>query len=161
MIRDPLARRRIAAPLNAAGRKIASRTLTDSQWGPYEVYERVKQYEGGLKERLEDRETARAWGEWTVSKGVGLFRSRGRKDRHRSRRPRKQAGAGTRRNSPNGGAGAGQRICPDNALESMPRGSGKMSLNQLIFQRRIQRLVAVDGQSWCALMAARKGFPQL
>ena len=71
------ARTRIAAALSAAGWRIAIRSETDSRWGPYEVYERVKQYEGGLKERLEDRETARAWGEWTLSKWVGLFWSRG------------------------------------------------------------------------------------
>jgi hypothetical protein len=69
------ARRRIAAALNAAGRRIASRTLTDSQWEPYEVYERVKQYERGLRERFGNREIARSWGESMVSKWVFLFRS--------------------------------------------------------------------------------------
>ncbi len=63
--------------VNQLGRKIASRTLTDSRWKPYEVYERLKQYERGWRERAEDRETARAWGEWAVSKWVGLFRLRG------------------------------------------------------------------------------------
>lgn len=69
------ARTRVAAALHEAGRKIASRTLTDSRWEPYEVYERVRQYERGLSERFGKQELARTWGEWVVSKWVFLFRS--------------------------------------------------------------------------------------
>ena len=69
------ARTRIAAALNAAGWKIASRTLTDNRWEPYEVYERVKQYERGLRERFGNREVARTWGESMVRRWVFRFRS--------------------------------------------------------------------------------------
>jgi hypothetical protein len=69
------ARRCIATALNAAGWKIASRSLTDIQWEPYEVYEPVKQYERGLRERFGNREITGTWGESKVSKWGLRFRS--------------------------------------------------------------------------------------
>lgn len=39
------------------------------------MYERVKQYERGLRERFGSREIVRSWGESLVSKWVFLFLS--------------------------------------------------------------------------------------
>ena len=68
-------RQRVAEALNRKGLKISARGTRSTVWGPYEVYERVKQYEKGLEGRFGNRRQARAWGEAMINKWALLFRT--------------------------------------------------------------------------------------
>ena len=69
------ARQRVAEALNRKGLKISARGTRSTVWGPYEVYERVKQYENGLAGRFGNRRQVRAWGEARINKWVLLFQT--------------------------------------------------------------------------------------
>jgi hypothetical protein len=69
------ARQRVADALNRKGLKISARGTRSTVWGPYEVYERVKQYENGLAGRFGNRRQARAWGEAMINKWGLLFQT--------------------------------------------------------------------------------------
>ncbi|MCX6634082.1 MAG: hypothetical protein NT090_03165 [Acidobacteria bacterium] len=61
--------------MNRKGLKISARGTRSTVWGPYEVYERVKQHEKGLEGRFGNRRQSSAWGEAMVTKWVLLFQT--------------------------------------------------------------------------------------
>jgi hypothetical protein len=69
------ARQRVAEALNREGLKISARGTRSTVWGPYEVYERVKQYENALQGRFGNRRQACRWSEAVINKWARLFQT--------------------------------------------------------------------------------------
>jgi hypothetical protein len=68
-------RQRVAEALNRKGLRISARGTRSTVWGPYEVYERVKQHEKGLEGRFGNRRQVRTWGEAMITKWGLLFQT--------------------------------------------------------------------------------------
>ena len=71
----PGVRQRVAEAFNRKGLKISARGTRSTVWGPYEVYERVKQHEKALQGRFGNRRQARTWGEAMINKWALLFQT--------------------------------------------------------------------------------------